>query len=124
MANPASIADIESRWRPLSDQELINAQAFLDDAYSLLLDRRPLLEEHVAAGTVKLATVTRVVATMALRVLKNPDGYEQESLDDWSGRRNRLISDGVLRVTSEELADVTPGRRRNRSIRLVTYGDA
>lgn len=123
MPNPTSTTDIEARWRPLSDRERTNAEAFLGDAWSLLIGRRPTLEADVAAGTVTTANVIRVVSAMVLRVLKNPDGYESESVDDWQGRRNALMASGVLHVTGDELADVSPGRRTNRSIRLVKDGD-
>lgn len=124
MANPATTADIEARWRPLTDQETTNANAFLDDAWAELLSRRPGLEADIAADTVSEANVIRVVSAMVTRVLKNPGGYDSESIDDWSGRRNQLVADGVLRVTSEELALVSPGRVTRRSVRLVKDGDA
>jgi hypothetical protein len=124
MANPATIADIEARWRPLSDQETTNANAFLGDAWALLLSRRPNLEDDIAAGTVTSANVIRVVCAMVLRILKNPDAWDQETIDDWSGRRNALTADGILRVTPDELADITPGRATRKSVRLVVYGDA
>ena len=60
---------------------------------------------------------------MALRVLRNPDGKVEESIDDYRYRRDALLASGVLHVTDDELADVTPGRRQRRSIRLVTLGD-
>ncbi len=124
MPNPATISDIEARWRPLVDLEPINATAFLDDAWAELLSRRPTLEADMTATTVTTANVVRVVCAMVLRILKNPDGWDQESIDDWSGRRNALVADGVLRVTAEELASVSPGRSTRRSVRLVVYGDA
>jgi hypothetical protein len=124
MPNPASIADLEARWRPLVDQEVTNAVAFLGDAWAELVSRRPSLEADVTAGTVSEDNVIRVVCAMVLRLLKNPDGWDQESIDDWSGRRNALVADGVLRVTADELASVTPGRAIRRSVRLVVYGDA
>lgn len=124
MANPATIADLEARWRPLTAEEVVNATAFLGDAWAELLSRRPNLEADVEAGAVNEANVTRVVAAMVLRVMRNPEGWAQESIDDWSGRRNDLVADGILRVTPEELAAVTPGRAIRRSVRLVVYGDA
>jgi hypothetical protein len=123
MANPASIADIEARWRPLTAQEIVNANAFLGDAWALLTNRRPTLEVDMSAEIVSPENVVRVVCAMVLRVLKNPDGYESESLDDWNGRRSELIASGLLHVTPDELADVTPGRRQRRSVRLVKDGD-
>ena len=123
MANPATTADIEARWRPLSAQETTNAEALLDDAWALLIARRPTLDADIAAETVSEANVIRVVVAMVLRVLRNPDGKLEEKIDDYSYRRDSATSTGGLYVTSDELADLTPGRRRQRSVRLVVYGD-
>ena len=126
MVNPVQTSDIEARWRPLSAQETINAQAFLNDAWSLLLTRRPSLEDDLTAGTVTFGNVERVVCAMVLRVLKNPDGYVTEGVDDWSGTRSPDMASGALFVTPDELADITPAATRasRRSVRLVAYGDA
>lgn len=124
MANPATVADIVARWRPLSTQETTNATVFLSDAWEEILGRRPALEADIASGAVRTANVVRVVAAMVLRVLKNPDGWDQETIDDWSGRRNKLVADGILRITDDELAAITPRRGKRHSVRLVNYGDA
>lgn len=126
MPNPATVDDLVARWRPLSDQETTNAQAFLDDAWSLLTERRRTLEADMTAGTVSTATATRVVCAMVLRVLKNPDGYESESFEDWTGRRNAVAASGALEPTADELADLTPvsTTARKASVRLTVYGDA
>ena len=123
MANPATVADIEARWRPLSSQETTNATAFLDDAWAMLLHRRPSLEANITAGTVSEENVVRVVATMVLRVLKNPDGLLEESIDDYRYRRDALVSSGALQVIDDELETLTPPRTRRRSVRLVILGD-
>lgn len=120
---PATVEDIEARWRPLSDQEALNAQAFLGDAWWLLLSRRPLLSTWLASGEVNEGNVARVIVAMVLRILKNPDGWDEEAVDDWRGRRNSLTASGVLTVTPDELADITPGRKRRSSVRLVIYGE-
>lgn len=123
MPNPATTADVEARWRPLSDDEYTNAEAFLDDAWWLLLSKRPTLEDDLTAGTVTEGNVVRVVSAMVLRILKNPDGKSEESIDDYRYRRDALMASGLLTVTPDELADITPGRRRSRSVRLVAYAD-
>jgi len=123
MPNPASTTDIANRWRPLTTSETIVADTLLGDAWAMLTSRRETLEADMTAGTVVEANVVRVLCAMVLRVLKNPDGYDTEAIDDWSGRRNALGADGLLRVTPEELADITPGRRGQRSVRLVAYGE-
>lgn len=124
MPNPAAVADIEARWRPLVDHEPANAEAFLSDAWAEVLSRRPNIESDIESGGVSSDNVVRVICAMVLRVLRNPEGYDQESIDDWSGRRNSLVADGILRITPDELAAITPGRATRRSIRLVVYGDA
>lgn len=124
MANPASIADIEARWRPLSTQEATNAAAFLDDAWAYLTSRRTTLEADLTAGTVATANAIRVVCAMVLRVLKNPDGWAEESVDDWRGKRAEVLANGELFATPSEIADVTPGRATRKSVRLVVYGES
>lgn len=124
MPNPVSTSDLANRWRPLTAQETVNANAFLGDAWSLLLTRRPTLETDMAAGTVTTASVIRVISAMVLRVLRNPDGKKSEGLDDYTFTRDDRMASGLLHVTPEELADVTPGRRGPRSVRLVIYGES
>lgn len=124
MPNPATVDDVEARWQPLSEQQTINASALLDDAWALLLSRRPALEDDITASTVSEENVIRVVCAIVLRVLRNPDGKLEERLDDYSYRRDSATSTGGLYVTPDELADITPGRRTQRSVRLVAYGES
>jgi hypothetical protein len=123
MANPVGIADIEARWRPLNTQQTVNANAYIDDAWAMLLGRRPNLETDLAEGTISRDNVIRVVSTMVIRILRNPEGKQSEQIDDYKYTRHELVSSGMLHVTSDELADITPGRSRRRSIRLVKDGD-
>jgi hypothetical protein len=123
MANPATTADIEARWRPLTAQQTTNAEAYLDDAWALLIGRRPTLDADLAAGTVSTGNVIRVVSAMVLRILRNPEGKQSEQIDDYKYTRSELFASGLLHVTGDELADITPGRRRRSSVRLVKDGD-
>lgn len=122
MPNPATTSDVEARWRPLSERETTNAQAYLDDAWDMLTSRRRTLEADIAAGTVREATVIRVLAEMVRRILTNPDGKQSESIDDYKYTRNELHSSGLLSVSPDELGDITPGRRVRRSVLLVKDG--
>lgn len=123
MANPATIADLEARWRTLTADETGRAVAYLADAWWMLLGRRPNLEADITAGTVSVGNVVRVVSAMVLRVMSNPDGLLEEQIDDYRYRRDSLVASGALHVTADEMADITPGRRRQRSVRLVAYGE-
>lgn len=115
MANPASIADLVSRWRPLSAQETTNGQTFLDDAWRML--KRAVekaggdLETLIAADTTGdlQAEAVRVMATAVLRVMKNPDGKRQESIDDYSWQRDEAVSSGLLYFADDELDSLVPG---------------
>lgn len=109
MANPASTADVVSRWRPLSAQEAINAQTFLDDGWGMLQRRIVGLEAKFPTDAALKAEVVRVLATAVVRVMKNPDGKRQEAIDDYSWTRDQAISAGLLYFTDEELDDLNPG---------------
>lgn len=113
MANPATVADVESRWRPLSAQETTNAQTFLDDAWVMIKRRLDLLgvniEAQVQSDPDLLADVVRVLATAVLRVMKNPDGKVRESIDDYSWSRDDAVSAGLLYFTDDELDGLVPG---------------
>lgn len=124
MPNPAMLPDVQARFRPLTDQEQINGIAYLDDAWWLLTGRLPNLEANLTAGRVSEGNVIRVVSNMVVRVLRNPKGLLEESIDDYRYRRDALVSSGALHVTPEELADLTPGAGRLvNSVRLVAYGE-
>jgi hypothetical protein len=125
MTNPASTNDIVERWRPLTSQEETVALRLLDDAWDLLLGRRKTLEADVLAGTVTYSTVIRVLCAMVMRVMRNPEGWSEEAIDDWRGKRAEVLASGELNVTPTELADLTPaGVARRHSVRLVVNGDA
>lgn len=108
MDNPAIAADLESRWRPLSDQEKINGETFLDDAWRMLRRRVTTLEDDIVdddTGDLQ-AEAVRVMCTAVLRVLKNPDGKRQEAIDDYSWMRDQAVSAGLLYFTDDELNDL------------------
>lgn len=110
MANPATPADVVKRWRSLSDQETINAQTFLDDAWRAVRRAVPDIETRLAAaGSEDLtADTVKVLADAALRVLKNPDGNRRESVDDFTWERDAAVAAGLLYVTTDELDLLRP----------------
>lgn len=113
MPNPAATTDVAARWRPLSTEEDKVALTLLRDAWVKLkrhATRRGVDVEAAILADVDLKNdVIRVLATAVLRVLKNPDGFKQESLDDWSGTRNGDVASGTLEFTDDELDDLFPG---------------
>lgn len=113
MPNPAAVADVTARWRPLLAQETTNAQTFLNDAWVMLRRRMAVegvnIETKVAADADLKADVVRVLATAVLRVMKNPDGKSRESIDDYSWSRDEAVSSGLLYFLDEELDSLIPG---------------
>ena len=113
MPNPAAVADVEARWRPLSTLETINAETFLEDAWVMLRRHFTSLdvdvEASIAADADLSADVVRVMVTAVLRVMKNPDGLSQESVDDYTYKRDEATSAGLLYFSDDELDGLVPG---------------
>ncbi len=108
--NPVGVADLEARWRPLTSQQQITAQACLDDAWAILNTRLTTLQQRLTDGDILRGTVVAVVCAMALRVLRNPDGKVSETIDDYTYRRSDAVSDGRLYVADDELALLGPNQ--------------
>lgn len=111
--NPTVIADLAARFRPLTEAEQAIAQTLLDDAWEELLVRVPDLQARLEDGRTSTALVVRVVASMVIRVLRNPEAIRQWSVDDASFTRDSLVSSGVLYASADEVglligAPVTP----------------
>lgn len=127
MVNPVQVADVAARFRLLQPGEIERVQAWLNDAWALVLSRRPLLETHVSDGLISEANVIRVIAGMVVRKCGNPEGKLEESIDDYSYRRDKATATGELYISPEELDDLTPVAvlgSKVRSVRLVAYGES
>lgn len=126
MSNPATVSDISDRWlfeAPVPDATKV--QTWLDAAYRLLLLQDRTIATRLAADTLDEADVIDVVTAMTLRVLGNPQGKRQESIDDYAWTRDSAVSAGALYVSDSELAGLAApytGVTRG-SVRLVAYGD-
>jgi hypothetical protein len=126
MPNPVTTSDLSARWlfdTPIpSDDKL---QAKLDDAWRHLLSRDRGVEGRLTAGTLAVDDVVTVVSAIALRVLGNPAGKRQESIDDYSWTRDNAVSAGEMYVTDDELRMLAPTYTSTTrgSVRLVAYGD-
>lgn len=124
MALTVAVSELEQRWRPLTAAETVVATSLIADALSILVSRRPSLTAAVTAGTVTQNTLDLVVSAMVLRVLRNPEGKRQESIDDYSYTRDNVVSSGALYVTDAELSLLTAVViQRVRGVRLVAHGE-
>ena len=124
MSNPVIVDDIEARWRPLSIEERTVAEALLDDAWAVVTQQVPGVEARMAAVPQTLSTdlVVKVVAGMVLRVLKNPDGLRQWSVDDASFTRDQALSAGLLYLADTERAELAPVAPYARGAYVISLG--
>lgn len=113
MANPATLSDLESRWRPLHEHERNVGQAFLDDAWRMLRRRMASLDvdledEAQTDYADLLAETIRVIATAVLRAMKNQDTQKELDVTDPSWLRDESLWNGVLYFTADEIAALAP----------------
>lgn len=125
MSNPVTPSDVAARWRPLTDAEIIQVGHLLDDAWALLKSRDTTIDARTTTGTLDAGLLRVVECAMVLRVMRNPEGKRQESIDDYSWTRDNAVSSGLLYVSDDELALLrAPYTKTTRgSVRLVAYGD-
>lgn len=116
--NPAAFEDVKLRWYPypFADDDA-DAQALielrLDEAWRALIAEAPSVASRLDAGTLAADDVVDVLASAALRVLRNPEGYTQgsESIDDYSTSWTAEESSNDLYFTRAELRRLLPARR-------------
>lgn len=106
--------------RALSPAETAWAEQQLSFATAMVRERVPDVDTRVSAGSLDRLIVKGVVVAMVTRVLKNPDGTRSTStaraIDDYREERttttDQALSDGVLRLTDDELALLRSGGAR------------
>lgn len=102
--NPVTMADLEGRFRSLSDEETPFAESLLADAWALATLQLPGLNPAVTSGAANRDAVVAIISAMVIRVLRNPDGVRQWSVDDYSEMRDNTISSGALYLSEDELS--------------------
>jgi hypothetical protein len=84
----------------------------------------PLLASAYEAQTIDAQLVKGVVEDMVIRVVKNPMAYRSLGLDDFQAVIDSSTSSGLLYVSDDERALLSPTPRRAgvRSVRLGVHG--
>ncbi|RJQ79974.1 hypothetical protein D5S17_09390 [Pseudonocardiaceae bacterium YIM PH 21723] len=101
----ATTADVQARFhRDLEPHELAQAGVLLDDAELLIRAELPDLRGQVATGVLEKAAVVMVEANMVCRVLRNPEGFAQESDGNYSYMLSGQVASGRLEVLDSEWA--------------------
>ena len=99
----ASTGDVKvSLGRPLSDDELFQADGLLDRVELRILARIPTLEDRLAAEDNLVGILVEIEADVVARKLNNPSGLLQEQDGDYAYTRDRKVTSGELSLTDEE----------------------
>ncbi|AGK87496.1 head-tail adaptor Ad1 [Mycobacterium phage HINdeR] len=99
----ATAQDVENRWvRELSDEEQTLVNTRLEDAERMIKRRIRNLDAQITAGTISQADVVQVEADMVLRLLRNPEGFTQETDGNYTYMLSQRLASGVLEVLPDE----------------------
>lgn len=99
----ASLSDVEVRFfRPLSEEEKPLVEARLLDAETKIRSRIPDLDERILANPSLAHTVVRVCADAVIRLVRNPEGYVQETDGNYTYMLAQSHADGRLSITNDE----------------------
>lgn len=112
---PVSVVrtDIEAVWRPLTTEEATLVPGLSNKAWRRMLAHFPGMDAsitYVAPATAPLVSpdlVKDVMASMIVRVLKNPDSVRSDSIDDHTTTLDVAISSGEMYLSAEEITLLT-----------------
>lgn len=106
----ATVTDVQVRLgRPIIDtDEIEQVNAWLSDVEALILSRIPDLVARIDEGTIAEAVLVMVEARAVVRKAKNPDGKQNERIDDYSYGLNADAARGEVFLTDEEWGLLLP----------------
>ncbi|QTR37007.1 hypothetical protein J8670_12990 [Mycobacterium tuberculosis] len=99
----ATATDVENRWvRELSEEETRLVNTRLADAERMIRRRIKDLDDKIDAGDIDPEDVKQVEADMVLRLLRNPEGFTQETDGNYTYMLHQQLASGKLEVTDDE----------------------
>ncbi|AHY27080.1 head-to-tail adaptor [Mycobacterium phage Phantastic] len=99
----ATATDVENRWvRELSEEETTLVNTRLEDAERMIKRRIKDLDAKIANGDIDPEDVKQVEADMVLRLLRNPEGFTQETDGNYTYMLHQQLASGKLEVTDDE----------------------
>lgn len=103
----ATVEDVETRfYRPLSVDERPLVAARLADCELKIRARIPDFDSRIIEDPYFLDVVKRVCADAVIRLVRNPEGYVQETEGNYTYMLSSAYSDGRLSITPDEWADL------------------
>lgn len=99
----ATADDVQARYeQDLDDRLIAIVTTRLGDAELLIRHRIKDLDDQVTANTLDVEIVKLVESEMVLRLIRNPEGYSQESDGNYSYAIYQQVASGKLEVTDNE----------------------
>lgn len=100
----AGITDVSARLgRAItSAAEVLQVETWIDDAERLITRRIPDLAARITSGAISADDVVRVAAQAVVRKVKNPDGKQNERIDDYSYGLVKEAAQAEIHITDEE----------------------
>lgn len=99
----ATPTDIEQRLgRELDESEATIVSTRLEDAEELIFQRIPDLAQKIADGKLRQRLVVMVECEAVIRLIRNPEGYTQETDGNYSYTIDARVASGRLSILSEE----------------------
>lgn len=120
----AVAADIVAVWRPLTAEEITVADGLLAQASARLRVAVPTIDAQLEAEGetgLKHDLAKAAVVNAVKRVMQNPDGVLQFSIDDYTERRDSAVSTGALYLDKADLIGLVS---RAGSWRMIQLGSA
>lgn len=121
MDNPTSPEDVAARWRPLSDTETWTVEALLADAWALIKNSVPDIEDRLEAETLDPALVVMVESKMVIRVMRY--AADRDDVDDYTPTNDQAIPTGSMYITDEDLTFLN-GTATTRPVPVGSFPDA
>lgn len=121
----ATVEDVQLRYHDQIDEALaVVVGTRLNDAELIIRNTIPDLDDRVADSDNYHQIVVMVESDMVLRLIKNPDGYSQESDGNYSYAIYQNVASGRLEVLDDEWDLLQPaGGRGAFVIRPWIYDD-
>lgn len=105
MAVYTTVMDVEHEWnRTVTDADSAHVVRQIDKAERMVIRAIPGLAARITAGTTTIADVRFVVASMVVRVLRNPDGKQAETAGDYSYQLSTAATRSTMYLSAEEKA--------------------
>ncbi|MDA3643785.1 phage Gp19/Gp15/Gp42 family protein [Saccharopolyspora indica] len=99
----ATPEDVEARFtRELTEEEKAMVAARLEDVEAVIRARIPDLDEKVESGEIPLELLVMIECEAVLRVLRNPEGYSQETDGNYSYSMSSSAAPGRILILPEE----------------------